>query len=1359
MFYPTGLYILLVVLLLALGVIFLIVVIRKARKSPAPPEAGQAAAGGGDPAQLSLNASSVGLKLSFSKAMRRIIRAYGKNSRYMVPWYLMLGETQSGKTTLLGNTGMELLSNAPDEQQTGVKQGLNWFLFHQGIVLDVTGDFVLRADGATSNVKGWNYFTKLLRRQRPERPLDGIILTIPCSDLKGTASQSAEFKFKLEQKAQYLYSKLVDAQQRLGLSFPVYVLITKCDEVTGFKSLCRAIPERRDEMFGWSSPYTRDTAYRTEWVTEAFQNLHSYLFELQMEVFAQHDRDMDSDESDEFFMLPTEIGWMRAPLQIYLDQIFKESAYHDSFFLRGIYFCGDGAGEVPAATAATVVVKPAEQKIDWRRQPPGSSQALVATVAVATTAPPPEKKHAFLEHLFEKKIFQEVLLARPINRTSLSRNRLVLVAQVLSLAIPIIGVLGILATYPALRDREATYNNYLTREEQDLKAVKAERAGALIDDQARNRESLLFEAMANMSGKSLVSPFIPGSWFSHVNEQSGNSISGSYQFAIYDTLRLRLDCRTESRLASTASACYTPVTTSTQTPFLTNCAPENDQTSNNVNTFIESFNELLLNRARYNRLIMDDGGNLEDLKKLLVYFNHAPLPVNFDTHNALFLQALRTAQRPTLQATDKSVYDRAACKVEGMINDIYAQTFKGGGVTFTHLGDIAKTENLLSRPENSWLANRFFDDSSPFVGMTFSAGVSELKRALNDLSNERQPPPEAGTQTPAPPPEVSRQHAHQTREALIWDKATLEQAIASYDKYASFVDNNFYDRRQTLDRDVKQVKLGELRRSLAYFVPRALRYQLPVRSPGETAQRASLRLEIKSLEESQDLLSKLLDICRLTGIDVRLRKILTNQTTLLMKAIDDEFFSAGFYTMTRENLYRWTLNKQFHSYIAFGTANPDELEVYLATQREGIAELAQQFAEPVLNFMAAQNITPQSSVDWKQILDQLDKYGAKKPGNTVSLLENFIRAEMDSVKLDNCAVIISGSSLEPLDFFIRRRNALRQPFYQRCQQLALEEMLRLRRIELDEARAAREKKEDEFYNALGSYWNIQKAFDQNLAGKFPFSDLPQAEPFGEATPDEIAAFFKVFTDNKDAAIKILKEAPGYGISNTEALLFLKRMETISVLFAAFLDKKQQFPAFDFNLRFRANDPTLVENKPANAANQIIDWTFTVAGKRFLYREQDEKPPEGIWGYGNPLSLSLRWANDSPTIPSAVFPAQAHMKLEGQTVTLRYENNWSLLLLLLRYKGQSEDFKQGVDVKPYTIKLTVPTQPNPKLSNVLQRAQPPEIKTTFVDVLMRVSLLAPGKKDPLILPDVFPTRAPQLTNRSPVTQQSSEDRSN
>jgi hypothetical protein len=1344
---PTVLYILLVVLLLVLGIIFLYVVIRKARRTPAPAEAALVAAPGGEPSPVSLKASNLDLKLSFKKAMRRI-PLYGKGARYRIPWYLLLGETHSGKTTLLGNTGLELQTDAPDEQRTGVKQGLNWFFFNQGIVLDVAGDFVLRADGATSNVKGWNYLTKLLRRYRPDRPLDGVILAIPCSDLLETSSHSAEFKLRLEQKAQCLYSKLVDAQNRLGLSFPVYVLITKCDEVAGFKSLCREIPARRDEMFGWSSPYTREVAYRAGWVTEAFQNLHRYLFKLQIEVFTEHGRVADGDE---FFMLPSEIQAMRAPLQIYLDRIFKESAYHDPFFLRGIYFCGDAAGEAPLAT---VVSSPAEPVIHWQLPQPDSSQAIVVAANV-TPAVAPEKKHAFLAHLFERKIFQEELLARPITRTVLSRNRMVLVAQALSIALPLVGVLGILATHPTLKEREAIFYNHLTTEEQDLKAIRAEKASGLVEEQSRNREARLFEAMTNMSDKHFFSPFIPGSWFSHISEESGNSVSGAYPFVVYDALRLRLDCRTESKLIPLplSQACYATLATTAAEQAVNKCVFESDYSANSVHTFVESLNELIQNRARYNRLISDQSGDLNELNQLLRYFGHAPVPADFDVHNSLYVQALRTSQRPALRTTDQSVYDRAACKVEGMIQDIYDRTFKNRNVTYGYLGDITKTEALLARKENAWLANRIFEYPSAFQGLTFAAGLGELKRALTDLSKEKFMSRDYGTPLDAP---SEPDFHHQARGTLIWDKATLQQAVDLYREYDNFVKTRSYNRLDTLDSSVKRVARNDVARKLSVLIARARRRGVPQVMSGESPRKASLRVEIKSFVEAQDLLSNLLDISRNLRIDIGLRSIVSNQLASLINAIDEEFYDASFYTMAQQEFSWWTAETTFHSYTAFGAGNADELEVYLAMQREGIGELARQYAAPVIGFAEAQGISLASSMNWKEILGQLDKYDAKKPGNTVAVLENFIRLEMDKVKLGNCSSIVAGSSLQPLDYFIRVRNSLRQPFYSRCKTLEDEASARSNRIERTNEWAARRKKEVEFYQGLKSYTDIQDKFNRTLGGKFPFSGLPESEPFNEADPESLRAFFELLAKNKEAATSILEQAPDYNISSKEALVFLQQLEAVRVFFDSFLSKKGVYPVFDFNLRFRVNEGNEI------GANQIIDWVFYVGElgkKRIHYRDVNTA---GVWGYGEPLSLSLRWANDAPTVPNFKFDPLSHMKLDGQTVTLRYGNNWSLLYFIIKHRGTSKDFKEGADIEPHTLKIEVPTQPNPKLTNILQAAQPETLSTKSAEVFLRIGLMPQGKKDPaeaLVLPDVFPTRAPQLPYSRPVVQQSLENRSN
>src|SRR5688572_14000279 len=260
----TVLLILIAIFLLLVGTaIFLYVVIRRSRKmSFAVDPSAKAESEKKDSVEFLQYASDVELRTSFRRALR-ILKSYvtGRDFRYRAPWYLLAGESKSGKTALLESNG---LNESVQELIDKSGRRLNWYFFDDGVVMDVAGDYMLRNDG-TANHRGWNTILRLLQKHRPQRPLDGLVLTIPCTDLIGAPELGHQRRFELEQKATSLYKKLWQAQKILGMRLPIYILVTKCDEITGFSSLCRQLPEKlHRQMFGWSNPSTLETAYRPE---------------------------------------------------------------------------------------------------------------------------------------------------------------------------------------------------------------------------------------------------------------------------------------------------------------------------------------------------------------------------------------------------------------------------------------------------------------------------------------------------------------------------------------------------------------------------------------------------------------------------------------------------------------------------------------------------------------------------------------------------------------------------------------------------------------------------------------------------------------------------------------------------------------------------------------------------------------------------------------------------------------------------------------------------------------------------------------------------------------------------------------
>ncbi len=51
-----------------------------------------------------------------------------------------------------------------------------------------------------------------------------------------------------------------------------------------------------------------------------------------------------------------------------------------------------------------------------------------------------------------------------------------------------------------------------------------------------------------------------------------------------------------------------------------------------------------------------------------------------------------------------------------------------------------------------------------------------------------------------------------------------------------------------------------------------------------------------------------------------------------------------------------------------------------------------------------------------------------------------------------------------------------------------------------------------------------------------------------------------------------------------------------------------------------------------------------------------------WQYGEPVTLNVRYAFDSPILPAAANPSSA-AQVEGTTVTYTYNDAWSLIALL------------------------------------------------------------------------------------------------
>lgn len=1185
-------------------------------------------------ARLRKPVSKSELRTSFIRA-RSFLRATvgGGNYRYQLPWFLAVGDEGTGKTALLANASLSLLSSNGVGSVNQPRSGVNWVFFDDAVVLEVEGKAMLTAGNGDDEEEAWKDVLLLLQRFRRDQPIDGMVLTISCTDLVAPQRFGKEHELMLGEKASAWRQRLALAQRLLETSFPIYVLVTKCDQLAGFNGFCKTLPPKfRNEILGWSSPYALDSLFTTAWVDEAFESMHDRLHDLQLEMFAAPE---DARNNDGIFVFPLELMTLQGPLGVYLSHIFGQSAVHQPFALRGIYFCGDGNAEP--------VIQP----------PPEAAPEMA--LAIRRPAPSRKAKPVFVHDVFDKKIFAENSLAQPIREGAFSKSRAIYVIQCLLLLLLLIGAPGLYFAHSRLKVVRDDLKKVLEdvsvglSQAKDVKTYldKENVHDCLSGELGRNdtaEEPGLYEKIANNRNKmsaqvredlylvadeKFSSYFVPRSWFGRVNEDLKKSLIPAFEHLILESLRLDLDQKTRELLG---------------------------RSNVEISGFLREFDRLTENRTRYKLLSREGEAPLNDIRELFEYLKQPYSPHILTGKVHIYKEALREARGSELKT--RNTHRCAVRNISSRVESIYEEslsknTFKDTGKLHSYLYEITEAERLLARPDLTALASNRFEADSAFHGLTLVSGIRELRKTLEGLAGETFMKTFAAEQSP-------NSHPSNRGHLLLWDRGTLQKAISLYEEYDGYLTQRLDASSKNLQSTVREKTADKLKANLSVLLRQA-----KVQRPGNSALQGGfdngLPEEIKSFREAEDLLSRLANICDRLGMRREYDEIVTNQSIHLLAEINGQFSREDYYQPAKSGLARWN-GSQPASLAAYELSGPDELTAYLAANRKEIARFAREYAAPVIRFLTARNygagpLKNAPDVNWAEIITQLDKYDKMAP-SSVAALENFILQEMDKVSPGQCPKV---SSLPAAgDFFSRKRNELRQQIYYRCEILTGAEL-------------------------FARYTELQDFFNRHLAGKFPFARIGNEQTFAEADPEAISEFFRL-ADKPGKTLKdTLNKFALMDASVKDAREFLEQMEDVSAFLAPMISKTSP-PVADFEIKFRVN-----QGREAGAS-QIIEWEFETGREKIRYRD----PQRTLrWRLGEPLRLSMRWAKDSPSSPKAEGQLP-HVRVNDRTAVFEFTNRWSLLALLNKHLAPAADFDPVVAPEPYLLSFTVWTHGGGKL---------------------------------------------------------------
>ncbi|MES1205046.1 MAG: type VI secretion system membrane subunit TssM [Pseudomonadota bacterium] len=377
-----------------------------------------------------LQAEIEAMQAEFQKAVASLksskLGRSGRDALGLLSWYVMIGPSASGKTTAIRSSGLKLpYGKTGKVRGVGGTRNCDWWMTNDAILLDTAGRWSTEEDDREE----WFAFLDLLKKTRPKKPINGILLAVPITDLQKSEEEIGDL-------ARSLRERIDEVIGRLEVVVPVYVLVTKCDLVSGFVETFGDLKDRdRGQIWGFSLPLIADHRDHVESFAQNFDELTEVL-ERNAVVRMGEERRVEARER--IYAFPQQFDSLRQGLVDLVANLFDQSVYQDGPIMRGVFF-----------TSGTQEGRPVDRIM-------GSMAEAFGVRPRIAVAPPTKPKSYFVRDVFQRVVFPDrdvaVRSGRVLRRERLVRWATALGALAISAALLVLPVSSYLSNKQFIAD-------------------------------------------------------------------------------------------------------------------------------------------------------------------------------------------------------------------------------------------------------------------------------------------------------------------------------------------------------------------------------------------------------------------------------------------------------------------------------------------------------------------------------------------------------------------------------------------------------------------------------------------------------------------------------------------------------------------------------------------------------------------------------------------------------------------------------------------------------------------------------------------------------------------------------------------
>ncbi|MDR1140337.1 MAG: hypothetical protein LBL62_01505, partial [Planctomycetaceae bacterium] len=1200
---------------------------------------------------------------------------------------------------------------------------LDFHFFERGVLI------VPKIDLAAQEIVEHKIYDNLFRelmRMRPQRPLDGVVLSISTDTVKQTEEAG--------RVAARLHEQLILLQQVTGMCLPVHLLFYDCEKLIGFHELGQ-IGNKSNicDTLGWSPTYTKYKEWHNSWLRDAQQSISVQLQRIRIDVFSGASV-QEEQESQNLFLLTEELKQLQPGLIQFCNYIFSRSVYHEPFIFHGLAFGGTITGGNAADGTQT-------------------------------------QRFAFAHRLLRESLPEGAVLAIPIRQIFQARTRTARLIQIFCIALLIFWGGGMLWKLPALKQDAASILRFGKNRDmfyvQDQELFESAAQGNIINKNTiiPSQRDLLSKIIFDTKKENyddLCSVFFPISCFSPLSgkvflwymEFYGDFVTRSVPLAMIRQSHEIYDTNSNSEYPEDMEEkIVTPLETHEYQMleqhvrvsgnfyrmfgmyeiFLKNGNPadfieliqylwgmdENfsaDRIRNEYpdmellleqvlqqrniilrknperNEFLKTKNEITqMERVKFDQLSRQFDERIYKRNVLILHLEQVESFLN----NIVFLKSTPLEREKLEQywtvlnrivlalkderynwiLNDKPLYNDANFQIR---NKIRTETFLSdsdmkrwdGNATLLKREQFERLKNLQSNR-----SGKFFELQSSHT-LTLSPWLESIVTLIGRLRQESfMQKIEKAYVLPLAGNPVS----------VEWDGQILFNALQLADHYGKIFNETVTENDDPILIKAKQQLIDNMHKLLAESrrIHRLPMTELEYGIYGNFHEAAANILQILSLYQS-------------FGDDAKrqrneLSTVADQQAFALLANFDKQCLADRLYEPNQTTLSAWNAHGSILVPL-LGISSEGEIDSYLTLRRQRLKYWKNRI-DPILTYLLNRNDLLPSDEDatrierWKVIREGVEQYETQTPDNPVTRLEQFIKVEL------------SKPEHEPL-------SPSPNWFYQKM-------------YELD--KTARKWNQSQTELDFFDRWNKAATFfNTYLRDRFPFVTDHFAQP-SSASPDAVRTFYSLLPE--------MPAQPVTWIIPPDYVNFYETINNIKPIFFGKLPAPNTIPDIIVSIKYDIANPS------ESGHSWILDQSLQLDTQELSVRNG---VTEGVWKFGSPMRFTLQWAKDGGIMPASP-PEHRQATLQEMRIVYDYSSPWSLFVFIAENIQPVLEKDQAGNINRITdlLAFEIPTKSNGINS---RNEDVTNLFRTFVQIRL-AKIGNDGNREDIIFPRYFPNWMP------------------